>query len=75
MHIVLCVLQQYFRDVLALDITNNGLYLTVPFISQFICKLAFSVLVDKLKIKYGLTTIFTSKVMQAFCEQILVIIT
>ncbi|GMR30777.1 hypothetical protein PMAYCL1PPCAC_00972, partial [Pristionchus mayeri] len=57
-------LPTYFRDELLLPLGQNGLYTTIPFISQLVTKNTISIIADKLKQKKILKPTDCAKIFQ-----------
>uniref|UniRef100_A0A914C3D8 Major facilitator superfamily (MFS) profile domain-containing protein n=1 Tax=Acrobeloides nanus TaxID=290746 RepID=A0A914C3D8_9BILA len=57
----------YFRDVLYLDPSQNGLYLTIIYLSQLIAKNAWAIVVDKFKAKNIVNMTTTCKMLESIC--------
>ncbi|KAI6171261.1 MFS domain-containing protein [Aphelenchoides bicaudatus] len=57
-------LPSFFRDVMAFDVQDNGVYTALPFIVQIIAKFAVSITIDKLRILYGINVSTSCKVLQ-----------
>uniref|UniRef100_A0A1I7ZEA3 MFS domain-containing protein n=1 Tax=Steinernema glaseri TaxID=37863 RepID=A0A1I7ZEA3_9BILA len=59
------LLPSYFRDVLQLDLKNNGLFTTLPFVTQLFTKLSSGLLSDHIKKRGYLGHTATCKLFQS----------
>lgn len=58
----------YLRDVVGLNLDENGLYNTLPLVVQFVTSLTISILADKAKERWHFSSTVTCKVIQTFGE-------